>query len=107
MHGIGEFKWKDEKHYIGYYINDKKEGFGIHFWKNANRLYIGFWKDGRQDGIGRYVNPQTERWGLWKNGSRVKWYASKTEAFANLAKNQVKYSKLLTYNIDNIVNFFK
>ena len=29
MHGYGEFKWSDGKKYIGYYINDKKEGFGI------------------------------------------------------------------------------
>ena len=106
MHGIGEFKWKDEKHYIGFYHNDKKEGFGIHFWKNAKRLYIGFWKDGRQDGVGRYINPQTERWGLWKNGVRVKWFNSQIEALENVATSYFKYKKLLTYKLDDIINFF-
>ena len=107
MHGYGEFKWKEEKHYIGYYNNDKKEGFGIHYWKNAKRLYIGFWKDGRQDGVGRYVNPQTERWGQWKKGVRVKWYSSKKEALATLSTTQFKYKKFLNYKVEEIINFFK
>jgi hypothetical protein len=105
MHGYGEFRWKDGKQYIGYYTHDKKEGFGIYYWANSNRIYIGFWKGGKQEGIGKYINPKMIRWGSWKNGVRQKWYNSETEALNSLTISQVKYKRLLTCEISEISNF--
>ena len=47
------------KLYIGYYENDKKEGFGIYYWSSPNmRVCIGFRKNGKQHGERKYINPQ-------------------------------------------------
>jgi len=53
MHGYGEFHWKDGRIYSGYYVQDKKEGFGIYYWEKDNKAYVGFWKDGKQNGVGK------------------------------------------------------
>jgi hypothetical protein len=102
MHGYGEFKWKDGKKYLGYYVNDKKEGFGIYYWASPNRVYIGFWKGGKQDGIGKYINPKLTRYGLWKNGERVNWFNTEIEAMDFLTNGQEKYKYLYKFNMDDI-----
>lgn len=32
MHGEGIFTWPNGRKYIGEFVNDKKEGYGIHEW---------------------------------------------------------------------------
>ena len=59
MNGYGEFLWQDGKRYRGFYINDKKEGFGIYYWPDPVRIYIGFWKNGKQDGLGKYLSSKS------------------------------------------------
>ena len=108
MHGYGEFRWKDGKKYAGYYLHDKKEGFGIYYWANPNRVYIGFWKGGKQDGIGKYINPKITRFGLWKNGEREKeWFKSEKEAMQCLTNTQEKYRSLFKYELKDITNFLE
>jgi len=72
MHGYGEFIWKDGKKYIGFYKNDKKEGFGIYYWEVLNKIYIGFWKNGKQEGLGKYITQDKTILGLWRDGEKVK-----------------------------------
>jgi hypothetical protein len=106
MHGFGEFEWKDGKKYIGYYLNDKKEGFGIYYWQNPNKAYIGFWKNGKQDGVGKYMTPNKVRYGLWSCGEKVRWYNSDKEALLNLiGRDQIQYKELFKYDLGDINSF--
>ena len=41
--------------YIGYYLNDTKNGFGI-FYSTNNKKFEGFWKNGKQHGKGIVIN---------------------------------------------------
>jgi hypothetical protein len=107
MHGYGEFKWTNGRLYIGYFVNDRKEGFGIHYWQENNRIYVGFWKGGKQEGIGRYISANYEKWGYWKKGTRVSWFNSEDEAFSHLLKNQIKYKSLLLTTKDDIMSHFE
>ena len=45
MNGIGELTWKNEgKKYSGYFLNDKRHGFGFYLWRKPSlRIFIGFW----------------------------------------------------------------
>lgn len=104
MHGYGEFKWKDGKRYAGYYVNDRKEGFGIYYWANPIRVYIGFWKAGKQDGIGKYINPKVTRYGIWKNGEKERWFNSEKEAMSSMNSNQKKYKNLFKLDLKEIAN---
>lgn len=72
MHGEGIFTWKDNRKYIGSYVNDKKEGYGEFTWPSG-KVYKGNWKDGKQDGDGELFNTQTgeKLSGSWKRGSRL------------------------------------
>lgn len=95
----------DKYNVKGYYVNDKKDGFGIYFWVNPIRLYIGFWKDGYQEGIGKYITNKKNKFGLWKNGTRVKWFNSERDAMSNLTDDQIKFEHLFANNFDSINEF--
>jgi len=53
--GFGEFISKN-KVFMGFYSNDKRNGFGISFWKNKKKYFIGFWKDGIKVGPAKLLN---------------------------------------------------
>ena len=55
MDGYGEFTWTDYSKYLGMYVQDKKEGFGIFYWPSLNKVYAGFWKNGKQYGPGSLI----------------------------------------------------
>ena len=38
MHGVGTFIWPDGRKYVGDFVNDIKEGFGIFHFKDG-RIY--------------------------------------------------------------------
>ena len=106
MHGYGEFSWKDGKKYAGYYVNDKKDGFGIYFWSNPLRVYIGFWKDGKQDGIGKYINHKGTKFGKWKNGERdPQWFSNQEDAFKSLSQTQIKFKRFFNFDLNESQKF--
>jgi hypothetical protein len=107
MHGYGEFYWKDGKIYVGYYVNDKKEGFGIYYWSNPGRAYLGFWVNGRQEGVGKYITPKGSKFGHWDKGERVKWYKSESEAMNEMKVENLKFVPLFKYNLENIMSFLE
>ena len=102
MNGYGEFIWADGKKFFGFYKNDKKEGFGIYYWPN-NRFFVGFWKEGKQNGVGKFIKDDIYKYGVWKNGTREKWFDSeedfinfmepKEEKFIFAFKNDIKKLK--------------
>jgi hypothetical protein len=105
MSGYGEFKWKDGKRYLGYYLNDKKEGFGIYYWTSSGRAYIGFWKKGKQDGVGKYINNETTRFGLWRYGERLKWFENEKEILEHIPAGLSGFKKIFKFDINDIQNF--
>ena len=55
--------------YIGNYIQDIKNGFGIYIWDQKNFLcYIGFWEAGKQQGIGAKINGNKIKYCIWNKG---------------------------------------
>jgi len=92
--------------FLGYYLNDRKEGFGIYFWSNPSvRTFIGFWKNGKQDGVGKYINSQETRYGLWSQGERVKWFKNEKEAFTQMNTFQLSYENMFKFNLQDIGEF--
>lgn len=86
MDGKGEFSWADGRKYIGQYLDDKKQGYGVFQWyfvfgkliehcfRPDGRRYEGFWQNGKQHGQGVYYNTQGKRKeGEWNEGKRVRW----------------------------------
>ena len=102
MNGIGEFKWKDGKKYIGNYKNDKKDGFGIYSWKIDKKIFIGFWSGGKQDGIGKYMDKKRTKYGIWKNGKRVKWFIEENEIYEFLDGELKKFKIYFQMNFDKL-----
>ena len=106
MDGFGEFEWKDGKKYIGFYLNDKKEGFGIYYWQSPNKAYIGFWNNGKQHGVGKYMTPSKVRYGMWSKGEKIKWYDNERDAMSQLINEDEKqYKGLFKYDLNDI-NYF-
>lgn len=97
MHGYGEFYWPDGKKYFGYYVNDKKEGFGMFMWSDHPKLkaYIGFWKDGKQHGVGIMVSKNTIKYTLWKNGEKHMVFQGCWEMKRFIEKNDLPYTSFL------------
>lgn len=75
MQGHGIYIYADGVRYDGSYLNDKKEGWGIYLWTDGRR-YEGWWHKGKQHGLGTYIDKQkgSQKFGLWENGKRVKWF---------------------------------
>ena len=67
MEGYGEFYWENHL-YIGNYINDKKDGFGIYFNFHPIKVYIGMWKKGKQEGFGKAITTSNFKYAIWENG---------------------------------------
>jgi hypothetical protein len=105
MNGYGEFYWKDGKIYVGYYLNDKKEGFGIYYWPNLNRTYIGFWKDGKQDGIGKLINKGKVKYGQWINGEKIRQFDNANEAISLMSSDCLVFKKFFKVDEDKIIAF--
>ena len=67
-HGRGFFKWGDGEKYIGYWVNNKREGIGINYYNNGN-VYEGMFKNGKKEGKGKYKWKNGDIYeGEWKNG---------------------------------------
>lgn len=105
MHGYGEFNWKDGKKYVGFYKQDKKEGFGIYYWEDPNKIYIGFWNNGKQDGVGKYITKDKICYGLWNSGERVRWLKDVEEVKGLMDNEQLKFSYLFKYDLLKIKKF--
>ena len=108
MNGFGEFRWKDGKKYFGSYKEDKKEGFGIYFWREPQiKVYIGFWKNGKHDGIGKYLTKDKARIGLWNKGEKVKWLVDHAEALKYFKGENTNYFQYFTCTFDEIQRLIK
>ena len=57
------------KSYEGFYMNDKKHGYGIFRWHNG-KMYQGEWKNGKQHGRGWFFNTREWKEGVWRAGER-------------------------------------
>ena len=113
MHGYGEFNWTDGKKYLGFYKNDKKEGFGIYYWDDPNKVYIGFWKDGKQNGVGKYIVTEKNNnkiiqktyFGIWRNGEKIKVSKNFDDIKDNLNLRERAYKELFSYDINQIKDY--
>lgn len=105
MDGYGEFHWNDGKMYIGYYKQDKKDGFGIYYWVKPERAYIGFWRDGKQQGIGKYLRIDLIKYGRWHNSERKEWISSKEQAISLLSPNDKIFESLFDLDLEDISKF--
>ena len=97
MNGYGEMIWNKSQIYIGFFENNKRNGFGIIIWRDREKGYIGFWKDNYQNGFGKFISNiknKEEIYGLWSSGIKEK----------NLNKDEFYY---LIENSGNEINKFK
>lgn len=103
--GYGEFIMND-KIFIGFYKNDKKNGLGIFFWKNDCKLFMGFYKDGKKNGFGKIITKNKIKYGLWKNDEKINWFQSENEAFIYLDDNNMKnFKNVFNYSKNELINF--
>ena len=124
MEGFGEFFWKKNKKYIGYYNNGKRNGFGIYIFKGEEMIkiplksetisentglsaFIGLWKDGKMDGLGMKISTKEIKYGIWEKGHKKKWFEN-INGVKNLLKyNGQKYKKLFLSSEIIIFNFLE
>ena len=102
MNGFGEFYWKSGKKYIGGYVKDKKEGFGFYVWEEPRKIFMGFWKGGKQHGVGKFLDEDKTKFGLWKNGKRIKWIEEEEEISKFIADENTEFVHYFKYSLDEI-----
>ena len=97
--------------YVGNYMDDKKNGFGIFYWRKKNEAYVGFFKEGKQYGFGKYIFKRKKaKYGIWnpenKKENKVKWFHNNNDANTFIIKNDlVNYKYFFLLNINEISNF--
>jgi hypothetical protein len=106
LNGYGEIRWKDGKKYIGFFLNNEKDGFGVQILPNPVRSYVGFWKGNKQHGIGFVINDKLHKFGLWEDGNRVKWYQNHHEARRNISKeHEFFFKKYMKHSREDAMEF--
>jgi hypothetical protein len=71
MHGQGRFTYADGKTYVGGYLNDRKNGYGVFTWPDYQ--YAGEWLDGHMHGFGEVINKQgVKKRYEFRNGVRLR-----------------------------------
>ena len=104
-HGLGEFIWPEKK-FIGYYINNKREGFGITIWKDGKKAHMGFWKDGNQLGFGKFMKNDKIIFGIWKGNKKVHWFKNENEGMDYLENNGLnKYKNIFEFDLAKLYDF--
>ena len=69
--GFGEYEWENGEYYSGYWINDKKNGKGRLYYKNATIKYEGDFVNDRKEGYGKYILKNGKYYyGYWLNDLR-------------------------------------
>ena len=98
MNGIGQFS-SGIKTYIGYFIRDARNGFGMVLWENEQKAFVGLWKDNKQHGIGKFFYNNKIRYGIWKEGDLVEKINSDIDFNNRLINEKVVYSSF--FKIDD------
>ena len=109
MEGVGIFKWGDGRKYIGFFRGGKRNGFGMFFWPEQNKIYSGFWNDGMQSGYGKvYYNSMKEKCVFWVKGKKIKKFNSNEEMIDDINKsgneNAIRKIKLFMLSYDELLN---
>ena len=104
MNGYGEFRMAEDKKYIGFYKEDKREGFGIYYWPN-NGIFIGLWKEGKQNGVGKYIKDDLVKYGIWKSGKKEKFFENEDEFLNSLDSKNKKYISFFQSDINKIKKY--
>ena len=62
----------------------------MYYWTDGRR-YDGWWARGKQHGIGTYIDTQkqSQKFGLWEGGKRVKWFTEEEKDLINSGKFDV------------------
>ena len=109
MNGLGYFYFNGNK-YIGNYIKDLKEGFGIFVWNEIPlKAYVGFWEKGKQNGLGVNINGNSYKYGIWKKGKKEIWLNNEKEIkkiiklnkYEKCFKNPIRYVNKILKIIDD------
>ena len=94
--------WIEGNKYIGYYKNDKKDGFGIYY-SPEGIIFIGNWKKGKQDGFGKYINKNKIKYGIWNFGKNIKKYQNENDFYNDLKINNIK-DTIFKWDINTMKN---
>ncbi len=80
------------------------------YWKNKDKLFIGFWKNNKINGFGKIFQENKVRFGLWtdeKDNKKIDWFNSDEEAYNYLENNNLEnYKKLFEFSKDEIIRYY-
>ena len=107
MNGIGELRWNNEgKKYLGFFKDDKRNGFGIFVLKKPFKIFIGFWLNGKMNGVVKFMDSRKEKYGIWKNNKLIKWFKNKEEIYQYIEPEYNKFCKYFEKSLDEMKSFF-
>ena len=106
--GYGEFITKN-KIFIGFYVNGKRNGFGITFLRDKRKYFLGFWKNDNKFGIFKVITDKNQAYGIIGNDGNVKKLKDGENKFFQLLKddNLLIYEKLFKLDFEDINKIVK
>lgn len=88
IHGYGEFYWETHL-YIGNYIEEKKDGFGIYYWFNPLKVYVGMWENGKQQGLGKVMTEKYSKFAMWSGGKKTEFIQNPEKRLGELKNKKI------------------
>lgn len=91
--GVGTKLWVNGDHYVGAFLDDRKEGYGIYVWGAKSpwpgERYLGQYRNDQRHGLGVYEWPNGDRYeGEWEQ-DRVKGLATPMQTLQHQRRQAV------------------
>ena len=107
MDGFGYFSFPELKSYIGYFENDKKNGFGIVYWYKEKKCFVGFWEENKQNGIGKFISDNKVRYGKWNDGKKIEKYENDGDFENKMNEYEKKYLFFFNMDYESLGNYLQ
>ena len=102
--GYGELIWPDGKKYVGYYLEDQKDGFGI-FYLKKYCFFLGFWKNGKRHGLAKYIEGNHINYQNWVDNQLINENMNELDFMNSFTDDMEKFRFFFSMNIKMILKF--
>ncbi len=107
--GYGMYDWDEAGKYIGWWNNDVREGYGVYFYNEKDEM-SGEFRNGELNGLGKNFKDGKWSQGIFKDGSlqtNYTFYDNKVETGCIAGDCLDKYGRMKWANGDQFTGFFK
>ena len=88
---------------MGYFKDDKKDGFGIYCF-SEDTFSLNFWKKGKRYGLGKYIKGNNINFSIWEENKKIQ-NINENDFMKKIKETKKNYLSLFKWSINEINKF--